>query len=154
MKRKREVTCVYFSPGPVLVFLSIFISTINGGEIKVNSGVKYDSGDKGVTVSAGGSLSVNLNSKDVNMDMSSVLQICDFKDRIRIDIVQNRKVSLFYDNLYQKPLKCVYYYLLKDTFLISQPKHKLWTLNENPKLMLEPMDKRIFTILDLFNSYA
>ena len=99
MKRKREVTCVYLSPGPVLVFLSIFISTINGGEIKVNSGVKYDSGDKGVTVSAGGSLSVNLNSKDVNMDMSWVLQTCDFKDRIRIDIVQNKRVSLFYDNL-------------------------------------------------------
>ena len=100
MKRKRDYFSIYLSPGLVLVFVSVFISTISGGEIKENSGVKYGSGDKGVTLSAGESFSVDLNSKDLEnlnfkMDMSPALQIRDFKDIIKIDIVQNEKVSSF-----------------------------------------------------------
>ena len=84
------------------MFVSVFIGTISGGEIKENSGVKYDSGNKGVIVSEGESSEVNLNSKDAenlnfNMDtdyvVNSALQIWDFKDTVTFDVIQNKKVS-------------------------------------------------------------
>lgn len=96
----------YFSncllPGVILLFVSRFIGTISGGNIKENSGVKYDSSNKGVILSTDESVDVTFDSKDAenlnfNMDTASAvisdLKLWDFKDTITLDVIQNEKVS-------------------------------------------------------------
>ena len=102
MRRKRVYLSISLSPGVIWLFVSLFIGAINADEIKENSGVNYDSSNKGVTVYTGGFYDLNLNSRDAenlnfNMDSDRVviseLKLWDFKDTVTFDVIQNEKVS-------------------------------------------------------------
>ena len=104
MRRKRVYFSICLSPGVIWLFVSLFIDAINTTEIKENSGVNYDSSNKGVMLSTDESHDVNFNSKDAenlnfSMDTDSVvisdLKLWDFKDTVTFDVIQNEKVSLF-----------------------------------------------------------